>query len=176
MNLSLFTGLPFLPFVTGVSVHISFCSFKPSAADPRQTTNSVSHPASPHVLTTFSKTLPKSQHTASNHSRPSQTHILQCRSKAFTLASLPNPLRQQNLSLNFHPLLHPNLHPLPLSHRSNSQLPIRPNANQHLRMTPHRRLQNRQRAIAHLPVFLFAARQFCSVPSDSICSEEKHTS
>lgn len=26
MNLSLFTGLPFLPFVIGVSVHISFCS------------------------------------------------------------------------------------------------------------------------------------------------------
>jgi len=26
MNLSLFTGLPFFPFVTGVSVHISFCT------------------------------------------------------------------------------------------------------------------------------------------------------
>jgi len=36
----------------------------------------------------------------------------------------------------------------------NSQLAIRPDADQHLRMTTHGCLENRQRAIAHLPVFL----------------------
>lgn len=46
------------------------------------------------------------------------------------------------------------MHSTPPNHSTNSQLAVRPNANQHLRVAPHSRLQERQRPVAHLPLFL----------------------
>jgi hypothetical protein len=84
MNLSLFTGRPFLPFCTGVSVHISFCWRRISISSE----SCVQLHHAMNVLTTFSRIL-------SNVSKPPvkplkrvNTHMLQWRSKALTLASL----------------------------------------------------------------------------------------
>jgi len=88
-------------------------------------------------ITQSAKTLPKINSTAA------KTHMLQWRSKALTLASLV-PQYQHATHITQPTLLQD----------PNSQLAIRPDANQHLRVAPHSRLQQRQRPVAHLPVFL----------------------
>lgn len=60
----------------------------------------------------------------------------------------------------------------PFTPSHNSQLAIRPDANQHLRVAAHSRLQNRQRAIAHLPVFLFPASALRI--TNTLLRREKH--
>jgi len=106
MNRSLFTGRPFFPLVTGVSVHISFCSpavsfptisshLNPSVEDwlsnlrrfPRSCTQKCQQNGRQH-------TTPPPQLDKADKAKKTRTHILQCRSKALTLASLQKDSRQ----------------------------------------------------------------------------------
>ena len=176
MNRSLLTGLPFLPLCTGVSVHISFCSQESASPQLARRGKPKSLPVAPIVV--YLRHSPESCHNVSQ--RPEQIPKPPTRDSHITMAikSLdPRKPAAQKISA-FRPRTLPSVQ----FQSSNSQLAIRPDANQHLRMAPHSRLQQRQRAVAHLPVFLSAAvstRPSPSLPAgvgkNNIPAAQSHT-
>ena len=74
--------------------------------------------------------------------------MLQCRSKALTRASL-----DCEKSAFAHPQLTPPQGNVPWR-QQDIQLAVRANANEHLGVAAHGRLEDGERAVGHLPVFL----------------------
>ncbi len=152
----------------------------------------------PHLLLLEESALHRSLPAVSRHASASTYNILQ---DPISLSA--SPLKETALPQNSHIAVaiksldacepvHPKVstqnHHQPLTPKSHSQLAIRPNANQHLRVTPHSRLQQRQRPVAHLPVFLHHAERsakskpgaFPRLPStpgpeQNIPAEQSHT-
>ncbi len=95
---------------------------------------------------------PESYHLVSQVHRHDTTREAQQNSHVAMAIESLDPRKPRTRAPNPSAHTHHYHHPKEL----NSQLAIRPNADQHLRVAPHSRLQQRQRPIAHLPAFLHA--------------------